>query len=155
MPGALRSFWREPSEEIEAGDVFASLPLLTLKLEDQALAHESQIFLPTRVAPFALLLKVTAVSWWFVPVLTQDAFDDDFFDNILEQVNWGERPGWFALPPLDGYPPLSGVSLVLTLQPTMHRPAAFEDAEEWRVASLTAGAYAQVCKAFHDGFAAV
>jgi hypothetical protein len=151
---ALRSYWREPSDEIEPGDLFASVPLLTLNINDQAIAHEDQIFLPTRVAPFALLLKIVHTSWWFVPVLTQDVFEDGLFNDILEQCNWGQRSGWFALPPLDGYPPLNGISIVLTLQPTLHRADAFEDAEGWRVASLTPGAYDQVCKAFHEGFSA-
>jgi hypothetical protein len=148
-------YWREPSGAIEAGDLFAEVPLLTLSRDDLIITHEDQMFLPTRVAPLALLLKIHYASWWFVPVVTREAFRDaDLYNDLVEQCNRGERPGWCLLPPLDGYPPLRDFALAVTLQPTLHRAVTFEDSHAWRVASLTPTAHETVCAAFLEGFAA-
>jgi hypothetical protein len=147
-------FWQEPSESVDTGDVFLDVPLLSLR--DQAAKDEAdQIYLPTRRANPALLLKALPATWWFVPILTRQTFaDKGLFDDHLEQCTWGNRPGWFVLPALDAYPPLSGFSLVFTMRPTIHHPDAFEDAETMRVASLTSAAYEGVCNAFIEGFTA-
>lgn len=149
-------FWREPSPAIEAGDVFADMPLLTHKEDDEAMLHRRRLYLPTRRAPFALLLKTLPLTWWFVPILTEESIGHaGLFNDLVGECNRRERPGWFLLPPLESYPPLSNFSIALTLCPTLHRPDFFEDPQAWRpVASLSSAAYENACAVFLEGFSA-
>jgi hypothetical protein len=146
-------YWEEPGDSIYEGDVFLDVPLLSLH-EMAAKDEADQIFLPTAQVNPALLIKQFKATWWFVPVLTREAFGKEVFDDHLEQCLWGNRPGWFVLPPLEDFASLNQFSLVLTIRPTIHHPDAFEDAENMRVASLTSTAYEDVCSALIEGLSA-
>jgi hypothetical protein len=149
-------FWREPAAEIEVGDVFVQVPQLSLG-PDAVAVHDEEgaIYLATERVELALLIKMLRASWWFVPVLTAASFgDQNIYQDVVEETNWGKHPGTFVAPPLqsEAYPPLNAMSVIFTLRPTIHRPDAFEDAQSMRVASLTPWAYKRVVRVLVDGF---
>jgi hypothetical protein len=149
--------WQKPSAEIQAGDVFVDVPLLDSKemARRDPDDPEKRIYLPTRRGELSVLLKVFPAGWWFVPVLTREHFGDDaLFENHYELCELGRRPGWFPLPPWEGYEDLRDGSLIMTLRPTLHRPEAFADTDDLRIASLTPEAYDGACQSFIDGFTA-
>jgi hypothetical protein len=145
--------WQEPGAEISAGDVFVDVPLLNHK----RLAgndSEGNIYLPTLRGDLSLLLKTAPGGWWFVPLMTREHFlSDEVFDDHFELCALGRKPGWFPLPPFEGYEDLRDVSVIFTMRPTLHRPEAFADTHDLRIASLTPDTYDGVCQSFLDGFA--
>jgi hypothetical protein len=160
-------FWREPSAEIEVGDVFIEVPQLSMGSDFVAVRDEQgEIYLATERVELALLLKMLPGTWWFVPVLTRASFEDaSRFQDVVERSNWGVWPGSCVLAPYEElyqpagessepepYPPLREFSVVFTLRPTIHRPEAFDDAHAMRVASLSQWAYRRVVRAFLEGF---
>jgi hypothetical protein len=153
VPTGLNSddYWREPAEDIELGDVFAGVPFpsvveLPLWVQDQ----EEQVNFPALPASFqfGLLFRRLPQSWWFLPVLPPDSFQDPDIFLDLHDRGRGSARGWFPLPPKRDSVALAVPSLVLVIRPIVHLPELFDVIPDVRLGSLTESAFRDVNNLF-------
>jgi len=143
-------YWQSPGEDIQVGDVFVDVPLLS---PAPAVIHKTgrrkqRLCLPTGLE-LGLLFRQFRETWWFLPVTTPDSFLDlETFDRTYEQSLSGIASGWFPLPPLDSESPkLSMPALVCAFRPTLLTPG-HPEAPTDRVASLSSTAFEQLSRQF-------
>jgi hypothetical protein len=139
--GASEDYWRRPGDDFAVGDVFSSVPVLSVESRPQTHRDEVgkyRIYLPTATQP-ALLIHMFFRAWWFAPLITRESLrNPEGFDTKYAAAEDGLMPGWLPLPPLNtGVPQVLGRSLALLLRPTVLEEVTFNLWPTRRLASLT------------------
>lgn len=145
-------FWQPAGSEVQAGDLFLEVPLLSREAGPITATDEwdrTRVYLPTVLEP-GLLFRVFLDNWWFLPVVTAAGFaDTSVFEDLLTRAVNGDVRGWFPVPPLNpSSDALSRPALVYLLRPTIHRPALLEAVEYQRPVTLVDGALERLNQEF-------